>query len=256
MREIISIHIGSAGIRFSAVCQKIRKHDASLPVADLLSPLHTAVKNGDTSVVRSLVADGVDVNVGFESGCSPLGCIPWHEQTDKVTAEILSLLLHAGARLHVLPRSPLVIASAYGNIAAVRILINFGCNVDDEYAGKSALCAAASGGHAEVVRELLIAGARKEAQVPFQVLLDPLTIVVPQVSKWHLVVERRVGDGHCIEGRTRLCGACITRFFHETQDPLIQLFNHSNPFFFFNEKCHVSACTRAGGNQRAVFWNF
>jgi ankyrin repeat protein len=71
-------------------------HLATLPDGRGDQPLHHAARNGDTEIVRVLIAHGADVNAQNTRGHTPLYCAGGHAHLDT-----LQLLLKEGADCHV-----------------------------------------------------------------------------------------------------------------------------------------------------------
>jgi ankyrin repeat protein len=127
---------------------------------------HAAVE-GDIATVRTLVADGADVNVRDSGGNTPLFEAALFGHPDTVEA-----LLAAGAEVD--PRdirgdTPLLRASQYGYTPIVRLLLAAGADVNAQNgADWTPLMQAAYGGYAETVQTLLDAGASLSATNMFQ----------------------------------------------------------------------------------------
>ena len=160
------------------------------PGADL--PLVEAVKSRDTDAVRTLLAEGVDVNAPQSDGATALhwaayrddvdtaallikaganvntanelGATPLWLAADNGSPTMIERLLDAGANPNVaLPEgeTPVMTASRTGNADAVRLLLAHGAaiNVSEHSRGQTALMWAVAQGHHAVVATLLEHGA-------------------------------------------------------------------------------------------------
>ena len=156
------------------------------PGADL--PLVEAVKSRDTDAVRTLLAEGVDVNAPQSDGATALhwaayrddvdtaallieaganvntanelGATPLWLAADNGSPTMIERLLDAGANPNVaLPEgeTPVMTASRTGNADAVRLLLAHGAaiNVSEHSRGQTALMWAVAQGHHAVVATLL-----------------------------------------------------------------------------------------------------
>lgn len=98
------------------------------PPANARTPLHDAAMWGDCGRIRTLLAEGMAVDVGDEFGVPPL----YHAAREghKDAAE---LLIDAGASVQAVRRggvSPLHEAAAAGHLDVVRLLISKGADVN------------------------------------------------------------------------------------------------------------------------------
>ena len=165
------------------------------PGADL--PLVEAVKSRDTDAVRTLLAEGVDVNAPQSDGATALhwaayrddvdtaallieaganvntanelGATPLWLAADNGSPTMIERLLDAGANPNVaLPEgeTPVMTASRTGNADAVRLLLAHGAaiNVSEHSRGQTALMWAVAQGHHTVVATLLEHGADVHAR--------------------------------------------------------------------------------------------
>ena len=156
------------------------------------SPVAKAVKAGDLTAVRKLIASRSDVNAASNDGSTPLLWATHNSDIDIVRALItagarvdvpnnygvtplldasrtgdvamMEVLLKAGAdpkRTHSEGETPLMAASRAGSVAAVRLLLQSGADVNavDAYQKQTALMWASAEGHVDVVDTLLQAGA-------------------------------------------------------------------------------------------------
>lgn len=91
--------------------------------------LQNAIKAGHIEDVRSLLADGMNVNQSFEDGISPLHIAVINNQE-----EIVELLMQMGANVNAVETnigaSPLHLAALYGRVNIANQLIRKGANVN------------------------------------------------------------------------------------------------------------------------------
>ena len=136
------------------------------------TPLHYASNQGHTSIVKSLLDAGVDINRQDQYGRSPiqLAAMYGHVATVRV-------MLSYGANVNVIDRwgkSPLDSAESRGYYKIAVLLLYDGAtpNPNDSYL-HALLCAAAAYGYSEVVLKLIRAGAEPQKKdeygiTPFQ----------------------------------------------------------------------------------------
>ncbi len=122
------------------------------------SPLHRAARSGETEVVETLIAAGADVNAKDNYGESPL-----HRAARNSETKVVETLIAAGADVNAKDNyeyTPLFRAARYGTTKVVETLIAAGADVnakdDDEY---TPLFGAARYGTTKVVETLIAAGA-------------------------------------------------------------------------------------------------
>jgi len=124
-----------------------------------------AVKRDDAKIVRSLIAQHVDVNAAEVDGSTPLH---WAAQRDN--PEIVDLLLAAGASAKAATRynvTPLSLASMNGNAAIIERLLKAGVDANStSEEGQTALMSASLNGKADGVKVLLSHGADVNAKEP------------------------------------------------------------------------------------------
>lgn len=120
--------------------------------------LHDAVKQGDLSVVRSLLDNGVDVNAIEPDGATALHWATYRDNLPMVVA-----LLEAGADAATENRygvMPLALAAANGNADILELLLGAGANANTLLAeGETVLMTAARTGRVDAVNTLLAHGA-------------------------------------------------------------------------------------------------
>ncbi len=129
-----------------------------LHAQEAVSPLIEAAKTQDLDAVRSLLAEGVDVNARQADEATALHwAAHWEHQA------MVDLLLRAGADVNAandLATTPLIMASASGNGAIVEALLAAGADANTARAsGETALMLAARTGSLLSVSALLAAGA-------------------------------------------------------------------------------------------------
>lgn len=121
--------------------------------------LHAAAQKGDLTLLRQLVAAKADLNARDSHGRTSL-----HVATFARQHEAISLLAAAGANLNLLENDrydAVTIASVANDADTLRLLLSLGAStaqVTSRYDG-TALIAAAHLGHADVVNQLIAAGA-------------------------------------------------------------------------------------------------
>ena len=145
--------------------------DAVDPTIDR-TPLHYASNRGHTSIVKSLLNAGVDVNRQDQYGRSPIQLAAMYGHVPTVRA-----ILAYGADVNVKDRwgkSPLYSAEIGGYYKIAVLLLQHGAipTSDDSYL-HAVLCAAAAYGYSEVVLKLIQAGAEPQRKdeygmTPFQ----------------------------------------------------------------------------------------
>ncbi|OQR81094.1 protein kinase [Achlya hypogyna] len=150
-------------------------HTTTVDAFDAALRLVEAVNNGDETLVRELLEQGVSPNVLVMGGQTLLHIAVSMKPTppsrnlkrfDEVSVEIVKLLLDAGAVIDRQIQSgptPLTLAAWHGCDGAVALLLEAGAdfNLADSH-GDTALHKATSQGHKAIVRKLVAAGASFE----------------------------------------------------------------------------------------------
>lgn len=122
-----------------------------------------AARDGDTSIVETVLLHGAHVNTRGEQGRTPL---IW--SSSRGHSEIVTLLLDKGADLHLKNKdgvTALMCAALDGHLAVVEVLLARGARVDEtDRNGITALMAASYRGHVATVKFLIAKGAQVNAQ--------------------------------------------------------------------------------------------
>jgi len=128
------------------------------------TPLHRAARVGDVAKIRSLIEDGVDVNVKTSYGETPL-----FEAAEAGHREAVELLLASGADVNAasgMSGAALFIAIARGHKDIAQLLIENGADVNAKTGkgGFTPLHEAAGKGRMDLVELLIAAGANVRSQ--------------------------------------------------------------------------------------------
>ncbi|MEP7354558.1 MAG: ankyrin repeat domain-containing protein, partial [Acidobacteriota bacterium] len=131
---------------------------------DGTTPLHYAVRNQNTVVVRQLLAQHAAVDAANRYGVTPLTLA-----VEQGNLDIVNALLAAGANVnHALPEgeTALMTAARTGNVAVLQTLLRKDARVEtrDGFYGETALIWAAASDQAPAVRTLLDSGADVNAR--------------------------------------------------------------------------------------------
>jgi ankyrin repeat protein len=126
-----------------------------------------AVKHGDASAVRALLAKKVDVNAPAVDSSTALD---WAVQSNNL--EMVNLLIDAGANVNAATRykiTPLSLASTNGNAAIIERLLKAGVDANStSEEGQTALMTAALNGKVDAIKMLLSHGAKVNATEPYK----------------------------------------------------------------------------------------
>jgi ankyrin repeat protein len=126
-----------------------------------------AVKNGDVTAVRTLLAKKADVNAAGADTSTPLH---WAVQANNL--EIANLLIAAGANVNTATRykiTPLSLACENGNAALIERLLKAGVDPNStSEEGQTALMTASLNGRVDAIKVLLTHGAKVNATEPFK----------------------------------------------------------------------------------------
>ena len=138
--------------------------DVNASQADGMTALHWAVLSNDAGVAGDLIRAGADVKTANRYGITPL----WLAATNG-NARMIETLIKAGADPNAtLPEGETVLmaASRTGDAASIRMLLSHDAkvNVAEKSLGETALMWAAAENHAEAVKALLEGGADKNAR--------------------------------------------------------------------------------------------
>ena len=157
------------------------------------TPLHAAIREGHTDVVKLLLANGANVNAQAAGG-TPLHMAIREGQTD-----VVELLIAKGANIDAIEalylRTPLHATAEKGDAAVVKVLIAKGVNVNTEDKdGRTPLHLASREGHVAVVNLLLAHGA--DVNVEDKSGFTPLYMAIGRSKKIIKILKRHGANKH------------------------------------------------------------
>eukprot|EP01041_Mallomonas_annulata_P007751 gene7751-15855_t len=128
-------------------------------------PLLAAATEGRLEVIDLLLNNGVDVNVQARDGTRAITAAAFHGHIG-----VLERLIKGGADLKFIDQAagisnPLVVAASNNQVEAIKMLLNYGMEIDSPtLSGDTALILASLDGQLDAVKELIKAGANLEAK--------------------------------------------------------------------------------------------
>ncbi|KAF4985886.1 hypothetical protein FDECE_16248 [Fusarium decemcellulare] len=125
-------------------------------------PLHYACENGRTSIARTLLHYGAEIDVCGRDGTTPLHCAAKGGNSD-----VLELLLQTGANADVRDawgRTPLHWAAYQGHTTIVKLLAQQENSNQRDQSGRTVLHLAAIGGQVEILKLLVTLGAKRDVK--------------------------------------------------------------------------------------------
>ena len=149
--------------------------------SDGATPLFLASEQNNMEVVRLLVGNGAQVNLGTLDGMSPL-----HAACREGHAAVARFLLDAKADFNKTGKSgytPMMLAAENGHAKIIEVLASYGCDVNtstqvrDDDGGETALHRACQMGHIEMAKILIarncdINGSTKDGRTPLIVAAE------------------------------------------------------------------------------------
>ncbi|MDA2928985.1 ankyrin repeat domain-containing protein [Acidobacteria bacterium AH-259-O06] len=148
--------------------------DVNAPQVDGMTALHWAAYQDDLETVELLVRAGADVKAANRYGVTPLSLA-----CTNANVAMVERLLDAGADPNTALRggeTALMTATRTGKVGTVKALLARGAGVHSKVRGQTALMWAAAEGYAEVVEELIKAGA--DFRTPLDSGFTPLLFAV------------------------------------------------------------------------------
>jgi ankyrin repeat protein len=129
--------------------------DASAPDVEGMTALHWAAHWDDLAMAKLLIRAGADARAANRYGVTPL-----HEAATIASAAMIETLLKAGADPNAAfgeGETPLMTAARSGSVDAVKLLLTFGAavNARETWRGQTALMYAVTENHADVVKLLI-----------------------------------------------------------------------------------------------------
>ena len=161
--------------------------------------LADAARKRDTSAVRALLQQKVDVNAPGKDGTPALH---WIVRVDDL--ETARLLIEAGADAKLADRygvTPLYLACSNGNAAMIQLLIEAGADPNSvDPAGETALMTASRVGVLEAVRVLLDRGAKVDAKDP---AFQQTALMIAVRDNHPGLVKLLIDRGAAVDAQTR-----------------------------------------------------
>jgi ankyrin repeat protein len=162
-------------------------------------PLVAAVKNGDTGLVRALIARGADVTAAEADGTTAL-----HHAAHRDDLGAADALIKAGARVQQANRygvTPLWLACINGNAPMVERLLAAGADPNTTMQeGDTTLMTAARTGNPAVVKALLARGANVNARERWK---DQTALMWAAAANNAAVVRALIDAGADLQARTK-----------------------------------------------------
>ena len=169
---------------------------------DGTTELHLAVRAGDITRVRALVAGGANVNARNDYGATPMS-----EAAQIADTAILTMLLDARADVESANadgQTALMVVARSGRVDAAKVLLARGAKVNavEGWRGQTALMWATAQNHPEMVRLLIASGADVNARSTVndwarQVTAEPRAVYRPAGGLTPLLYAAREGCVEC-----------------------------------------------------------
>jgi uncharacterized protein len=178
--------------------------DVNAPEPDGTTALHWAVQKGDVDLVSRLLRAGAKVNVTNQFGVTPMS-----EAAVSANPAMLDRLLAAGADMESPNgdgQTALMVVARTGQVEAARVLIKKGAKVNavEKWHGQSPLMWAVAQGHTAMVKELIASGADVNARSIVndwdrQVTGEPRAVYRPAGGLTPLLFAAREGCVDCVD---------------------------------------------------------
>lgn len=158
-RWLLVATVLASGASFNAVSAADEEPGNDDPRVQLLN----AIFNDDVSSVQTLLGDGVDPNIR-EVKRGPALLLAVHEKSVRSVRELLASPKLKVNAVNARGETALMVAALIGQSESVGLLIEKGATINPE--GWTPLHYAASSGHLKVIKQLIEAGANKNALSP------------------------------------------------------------------------------------------